>query len=235
MAVDRASVLQGLKDATPIIVAVLPFGAIVGLGAIEAGIPRLESVAMPYLVFAGASQLAAYRLIGLGSPVFVILATTGMINLRFAMYSAALARHFRDQPRWLRLIFASVMTDQGATVTLHRFATSPPRSKRDYYAGLALPLWLAWTTAAVLGVVLGASVPPSWQLDFAVPLVFLALLVASLRDRPAALAAAVGGVVAVALAGLPLQLGMMIASLLGIASGVLGEGSSRRAAAGERR
>jgi predicted branched-subunit amino acid permease len=40
---------------------------------------------------------------------------------------------------------------------------------------MGVPMWLTWSAATALGAALGAQVPASWQLDFAVPLMFLAL------------------------------------------------------------
>ncbi|MEJ2291379.1 MAG: AzlC family ABC transporter permease [Deinococcales bacterium] len=229
MTFERRSVALGLRDSLPIAVAVVPFGAIVGLGAVQVGLAKLQAILMPYLVFAGASQLAAYQLVSVGAPVLVILATTTMINLRFTMYSAALARYLTDLPRFWRFFIVFFTTDQGFVLALHRFeAEDPPASKRDYLLASWLPLWFTWTTSAAAGALLGATVPPSWHLDFAVPLVFLALLAAALRDRPKLLAAVVGGTAAVVLAGLPLNLGMLLGSLAGIAAGTLVEGGSRR-------
>lgn len=230
MTFDRHSVALGLRDGLPIAVAVVPFGAITGLAAVQAGLTKLQAVLMPYLVFAGASQLAAYQLVLVGAPVLVILATATMINLRFTMYSAALARYLSDAPRFWRYLLAYSMTDQGFVLAVHRFESDdPPANPRDYLLASWGPVWFVWTSSAVLGALLGTVVPPSWHLDFAVPLVFLALLASALRDRPAALAAAVGGTAAVVLAGLPLNLGMLLGSLAGIATGTLtsGRGSAR--------
>jgi hypothetical protein len=73
--------------------------------------------------------------------------------------------------------------------------------RRDYILGLGLPMWLVWTGATAIGAFAGAQVPPTWQLDFAVPLMFLALLIPSIRDRPGLVAALTGGGLALALAG----------------------------------
>ncbi len=70
----------------------------------------------------------------------------------------------------------------------------------------------------------GAGVPASWQLDFAVPLTFIALAIPTLKDRPTLVAAGVAGVVAVAGMGLPYNLGLPLAALVGIAVGLWIEG-----------
>lgn len=234
MNVDRRSVAMGLRDGLPLAVAVIPFGAITGLAAVQAGLDKLQAILMPYLVFAGASQLAAYQLIKVGAPVLVILATTTMINLRFTMYSASLSRYLGGVPRFWRFVAAFFITDQGFVLAVHRFESdAPPGSVLGYLAASWMPMWFLWTSSAVAGALLGAVVPPAWHLDFAVPLVFLALLAGALRGRPAVLAAAVGGALAVVLAGLPLNLGMLVGSLAGIFVGTLSGGRERRRAARE--
>jgi len=229
-----SSLAIGLRDGVPIALAVIPFGAIVGVGAVQVGLGKLQAVLMPYLVYAGASQLVAYQLVSVGAPVLIILVTTVMVNLRFTMYSAALARYLEAEPRRWRALIAFFMTDQGFVLAVHRFESrDPPASALGYLAASWLPMWFSWTSSAVAGVLLGKVVPPGWHLDFVVPLVFLSLLAGSLRDRPAVLAASAGGVLAVVLAGLPVNLGMLLGSLAGIAVGTLAGGRERQRVAGE--
>jgi len=174
-------------------------------------------------VFAGASQLAAFSLIGQEAGVAVILLTTFMVNVRMAMYSASLAPWLRPLSVPTRTGLAYLMTDQAYAFSILRFRREPGTPRRDYYLGVAAPLWLLWQVATALGAVAGAQVPPSWQLDFAIPLTFLALLAPAVRDRPGLLAAVVGGGLALALRGLPFNLGLVVGSLLGIAAGTVAE------------
>jgi predicted branched-subunit amino acid permease len=74
------------------------------------------------------------------------------------------------------------------------------------------------TTA--IGVLVGAAVPESWSLDFALPLTFLAILMPTLRHRPAVAAAAIAGLVAVAGFRWPYGTGLLSAMLAGMAVGV---------------
>jgi predicted branched-subunit amino acid permease len=63
-------------------------------------------------------------------------------------------------------------------------------------------------------------VPDAWGLDFAVPLVFLALLVPRLEDRPTTAAGLAAGVVALAGTGLPYELGLPVAAVVGVGVGL---------------
>ena len=72
----------------------------------------------------------------------------------------------------------------------------------------------------MVGVVLGAQIPESLGLGFAIPLVFLVLMVPLVRTRPGLVAGVVGGVVAVAAHGVPYSLGLVIGALSGVAAAV---------------
>jgi predicted branched-subunit amino acid permease len=99
-----------------------------------------------------------------------------------------------------------------------------PTDRRRYYLGAAGAIWAVWQAATLAGVVVGARIPDRWGVGFAVPLVFLALLVPDLTDRPRVVAALVGGSVAVAGAGWPLNLGLVGGALAGVVAGVAAEG-----------
>lgn len=204
---------------------VAPFGMITGVSAASVGIAAPDAIGMSALVFAGASQLAAIALIAQDASFWVILLTTLMINLRMAMYSASLAPWLAHLRPRARLGLSYLMTDQAYAFSILRYPREPndfPR--RDYYLGVATPLWALWLTATAAGALLGAQVPPAWQLDFAIPLTFLALLAPAVRDRPSLLAALTGGALAVMLDGLPFNLGLVIGALSGIAAGTVAEG-----------
>jgi predicted branched-subunit amino acid permease len=75
--------------------------------------------------------------------------------------------------------------------------------------GTGLALWSGWQGSTALGITLGPRIPDTWQLDFALPLTFVARLIPSLRDRPGLAAALCGAVLAVFLDGLPYRLGLI--------------------------
>ena len=109
-------------------------------------------------------------------------------------------------------------------MTSHRFPdpkTAP--SVLPYYFGAGLGLWTTWQITTTLGMVLGAAIPSSWSLEFAIPLTFMALLVLAIRDKPGLVAAIVGGFVAVAAFALPYNLGLLVGACAGVAAGVISE------------
>ncbi len=216
----RDSFLEGARAVAPVLLGVIPFGLVAGATAVDVGLSGLQAVGLSVLVFAGASQLAAIELLGGDAPLAVVVATALVINLRMLMYSASIAPYFQEiATRW-RAVLAYLLTDQAYALSVTRFGDDRPVRRRWYYLGAALLLWGVWQVCTVLGVLVGARVPDSLPLGFAVPLTFLALLVPAVTDRASAAAAAVGGTGAVVGAGLPLNLGLIAGAVVGILAGL---------------
>lgn len=215
---NTADLRQGIRDMAPLVLGIAPFGLVAGIAAVEAGLSPVQAVGLSVVVFAGASQLAALELLGVDAPLAVVVVTAVVINLRMVMYSASIAPYFREfAARW-KAPFAYILTDQAYALSIARFRRSDP-DRRAYYLGVAVTLWVVWQIATVAGVVVGTGVPDAWGLEFAVPLVFLALLVPAMEDRTTSMAAAVGGAVALATGGLALNLGLLVGATAGVAAG----------------
>ncbi|GAB3696766.1 AzlC family ABC transporter permease [Halorubrum pallidum] len=215
--------LAGVRDVSPLMLGIVPFALVAGIAAVDAGLGLAEAMGMSVIVFAGASQLAALDLIGSGAPLAVVIGTAVVINLRMVMYSASIAPHFARYARRTRAFLAYLLTDQAYALSVAEFGENDERSRSRYYLGAAASLWVVWQIGTIVGVVVGAGVPDAWGLTFAVPLVFLALLVPAMKDRPTTAAGAAGGAVAVVAAGLPLNLGLLAGAVTGIVAGLLTE------------
>lgn len=206
----------------PITLGVIPFGLISGIVAIGAGLSAPEALGMAVLVFAGSSQLVALQLLAATAPWLLIVGTTLIVNFRFTMYSASLATYFRTLPRRWRWLLAYLLTDQAYAVSITRFSDQPDMPhKHWFHLGGSLTMWLTWQLATLVGIFVGAQIPASWGLSFAVPLTFLALAVPAIRSRASVVTATVAVLVAVATAFLPYKIGLLAAAALGIAAGVL--------------
>ncbi|MCX6067700.1 MAG: AzlC family ABC transporter permease [Chloroflexi bacterium] len=214
---------SGVRAAGPILLGVIPFALISGVAAVNVGLTPLESIGMSVIVFAGASQLAVFQLLSTGTPWIIMVLTTWIINLRFSMYSATLAPYLQNLPVQQKAPLAYMLSDQAFGISMSHFAKGQPVNHRWFYFGTAITIWVAWQISAITGSLLGTLVPASWGFDFAFPLSFMALMFASLRDRPTVMAALVGGSIAVLGKTLPYNLGLVLAALLGIAAGMLAE------------
>lgn len=208
-----------LVDTSPLFLGIVPFGVIAGVAAVANELDGLHAVGLSVLVFAGAAQLAAIDLLGAGAGIAVVVGTVLVINARMAMYSAALAPHYRGERLGVRAAQAYVLTDQAFALSVTRINRGHTDHQVAYYFTAAFSLWVVWQLSTIGGVAAGAGIPDSWSLDFAVPLVFLALLVPAVSDRATAAAAVVGGLVAVAAGGLPHNLGLLTGAGAGILAG----------------
>lgn len=228
MSSRRGSFEAGARAVAPVLVGVIPFGLVAGAAAVRAGLTGLQAVGLSVIVFAGASQLAAIELFGQDAHIAVVVVTALVINLRMTMYSASLAPHFRGLSTRLRAGLAYLLTDQAYALSITRFRAEEAVDRVWYYLGAATPLWVVWLVCTIIGVVVGARVPDSLPLEFAIPLTFLALLVPTISDSPSALAATIGGTVATVGADLPLNLGLITGAVVGVAVGLVVETGWKR-------
>ncbi|WP_136717591.1 AzlC family ABC transporter permease [Halorientalis salina] len=220
---NSADFRRGVRDVSPLLLGVAPFGLVAGIAAVNAGLDLSQALGMSVVVFAGASQLAALDLLGSDAPLAVVVVTAVVINLRMVMYSASIAPYLRDlSARWKGGL-AYLLTDQAYALSIASYRSERSVDRKSYYLGVAATLWAVWQLATVAGVVLGTGVPDAWGLEFAVPLVFLALLVPAMEDGPTVVAALVSGTVAVAGAGLPLNLGLLVGASVAIPIGLVAE------------
>ena len=86
-----------------------------------------------------------------------------------------------------------------------------------------------WQLSTALGIAFGARIPPEWDIDFAVPLTFIALLTLLVKERAGQAAALVAALAVLALAALPYRLGLVLAIVLGLLAGAAARrGEGRR-------
>ncbi len=226
----RDQFLAGIRAELPILLGGFPFGMIFGAVAVAGGMPMAMAQAMSTVIFAGSAQFIAAQLMNVGTPIFVLLLTTLVVNLRHMLYSASLAPYTRHLPLRWKMGLAYLLTDEAYAVTIIHYnkPDTPPATRHWFFLGAGLALWLEWQVSTALGILLGARIPASWSLDFALPLTFMGLVIPTLRDRPHVAAALSAGVVAVVTAAWPYKLGLMAAAITGIAVGALLEARGRR-------
>ena len=221
MAISR-DFWQGVRDGMPFILVILPFGAVFGVVATEAGLNVAQVMGFSILVIAGAAQFVAVQMMVDNAPVLIVLAASLAVNLRMAMYSASLAPHLGALPWWKRGVLSYVMVDQGYAAAILKYDTTPdmtPDAKLRYFLGVVVPLVPVWYLSTWGGAVLGAAFPAGLPIDFAVPITFLALIVPMLRSL-AHVAAAMTSVIGVLVfTFLPFNLGLLVAALFAMMAG----------------
>ncbi|MCP5145814.1 MAG: AzlC family ABC transporter permease [Gammaproteobacteria bacterium] len=214
--------LRGMRASTPLLLVIGPFGLLFGVAGTQAGLNIAEVLGFTVLVIAGASQFTAVQLLADQAPTIIALVTALAVNLRMAMYSAALTAHFGSVPLWIRLIAAYGMVDQAYALSVVEFERRPaltPMDKAAFYIGSFLTLAPCWYLSALAGVLFGNTIPASLSLDFAMPVTFIALVAPALRSLPHTVAALVSVTLALLLVDIPYSLGLLVAAIAAMCAG----------------
>ncbi len=217
---------DGVRDTLIMVPSYLPFAIVCGVACVNAGLHVSASLAMGGLVFGGSSQAVSAQLLQGASSLWVAVLSGLVVNLRMVVYSAALAPRVRHLSTPKRMLAAAFLVDNVFAFMQTRAEKNPQESNDvllAYYAGMVAVIWPAWLVFCAFGVLAGNVIPSSWQLDFAIPLAFIATLATTVRSLPLAASAVTAAVAGVALFALPLKLGMIAACLLGLLAGLITE------------
>ncbi len=232
----RAEFWGGAKATIPMVIGGIPFGIIFGALAITSGLSASAAMAMSLLVYAGSAQFVGVGLVAGGASLPVIWLTTFVVNVRHALYSTSLAPYVKHLPqRWV-LPLAFWLTDETYLVVIKHYEEPDPSPYRHYYYfGSAIFMYASWQLSTLVGVMFGSAVPDParWGLDFAMSATFIAMLIPSIKNRPSLAAVLTASIVAVTAQGLPNQLWLILATLCGVAAGVIAERYSGKKAAPE--
>ena len=220
------SFFRGAFDSLPFMLVAGPFGMLFGVLATEAGLNLFETMAFSAAVFAGAAQFTALQLMQEQAPILIVLLSALAVNMRVAMYSAALTPYLGSAPLWQRGFAAYVLVDQSYALSLAKFEAEPAMTvpnRMAYYFGTGSVITPLWMVASFIGAVLGAAIPPSAGLDFALPIAFIAMIGPMLRTPAHVVAALVACTVAIPAAWLPFNLGLIVAGVAGMLAGAQAE------------
>ena len=148
-AVDRRAAFRaGQLAILPSLPGTAAWGLICGVAMVKGGLATTWAIVLSLLVYAASAQLAALPLIVAGAPLWVIVATGFITNLRFVIYSAALRPYFAHEPAGKRAAVGFFMTDFTFTLFMRRAqeGTLPElRARAGLPAGSVEEVFLALT------------------------------------------------------------------------------------------
>jgi len=213
---------RGLRAALPFLLVVLPFGALFGVVATEAGLDLAQVMGFSIVVIAGAAQFTALQLMQEQAPAVIVLASALAVNLRMAMYAASLAPHLGHAPGWQRILIAYFNVDATYALSHLEYETRKPMTLREkvaYFMGTATVICLPWYVVTWVGAVLGQAIPPGIPIDFAIPIAFISFFAPALRTLAHVAAAAAAVILAISLQWVPHNLWILIAGAGGMMVG----------------
>ena len=219
---SRSAFWRGFRDCSPFILVVAPFGLLFGAISAEAGLNLLETVSMSLLVLAGAAQFTALSLLQEQAPTIIAIVAALAVNLRMALYSAALVPHIGSTRLLHRALAAYFLVDQvfaAAAGPFERDADLTPARKLAFIFGAAASIMPFWFGSSLLGFVVGESIPARYSLDFAIPICFIAITAPMMRSLPHLVAALTSITVALACYWMPYYLWLLVAALAAMLAG----------------
>ncbi|MEO0402434.1 MAG: AzlC family ABC transporter permease [Pseudomonadota bacterium] len=228
----KSAYLAGLRDGAPFMVVAGPFAALFGVLASEAGLSVFEVMSFSFVVIAGAAQFTALQLMQDQAPTLIVLISALAVNLRVAMYSAALTPYLGGAPLWQRIFAAYLLVDQSYALSHAKFDAEPALTvaqRMAYYFGTCTLVMIVWFGCSYLGAALGTSLPEDIPLDFALPIAFLSMVAPMMRTLPHLIAAFVAIVVSLLAVSIPYSLGLIVAGMAGMMAGAEAERRLNRA------
>ena len=220
----RSEFFAGCRGMIPLVVGAIPFGII--FGTLSNDLSWGATLAMSAFVFAGSAQFITLGLLAAGTTFPLIILTTFVVNLRHLLYAVSLVPYLQRSPPLWKLLLGFWLTDEAFMVAIVRYhqADSSPY-KHWYHLGAATFMYANWQLCTLIGLTMGQLIPNvrSWGLDFAMAVTFIGMVIPYLINRPMFVAVFVAGISSLFTHALPHQLGLIVASLLGIAAGVLCE------------
>ncbi len=219
-------VRRGMIDALPLFIPAIPFALVLGVAILQSGILPFVGWSSSWVMYGGASQLTLITLLGDGAAAAAAITAALIVNARHLMYSAAMAPVFQQQPAWFRWVGSYFLIDQVFALSILR-TRLPPEEFRAYYLSTGITFWLLWLAATAAGLFVGPIVPAEWELGFAIPVMFTALVVLGIDRWPKLVAALVAATVAWLGAELPHRSGLLLGALAGMLAGICCEGIKR--------
>jgi len=179
---ERSAILRsGAVAAWPICLGYIPIGLALGVLARQAGFSPLDIGLMSIFVFAGSAQFIAVAMISQGATPTALILTTLIVNFRHLLMSSSLVVHLRGTSRKFQLLFGYGITDESFAINTIRF-----RGEWDPWRALALNQIAnaTWIISTIIGAIAGSLIPAgAFGIDFALPAMFIALLVLQLQNR----------------------------------------------------
>ena len=209
--------LKGIKDVSPLMIPVVPFGIIFGVLAIELGFNGYTTMGMSIIIFGGASQIIFLQLFSAGASSLIILSSVGAVNSRHLLYGVVLSEHLSDLKLSWKIIISYFLVDQAFAVSNSYLKKNNDKNKYFHLFGAGVTCWTIWQITTFIGIILGSVIPDKLGLTFAIPLTFLALLVNDFRKLVNVIVILVSGIIAtLGYQIIPFKAYVIVASLSGL-------------------
>ena len=226
---NQANLANIFSSAIPVVMGYLPVGFAYGVLGVNAGISSQNIIIMSLIVFAGSAQLMATGFFAQGLNPFSIILTTLIVNLRHLLMSASLSTHMKKWNKVQVAGFCYELTDETFAVHSLRFAEGNTSALTAMSINVICQS--SWIIGTILGVLAGnliTDVKP-FALDYALPAMFIALLLLQVHSKRHAIVALLGGFLSLLIWGIGItQWNVIIATVIGATLGAILETGEKR-------
>jgi 4-azaleucine resistance transporter AzlC len=163
----------------PIIFGYFSASVAFGLLARNTGLGIFETQSFSLFTYTGAAQFMALNLLSAGASGPQIVISYGLLNLRYLLMSAAVAKKVDFTRFFQRPVLAFGVTDENFAVTTGNRENVTPA----YQAAVEIGPWTAWNAGTLAGWLFGSILPDSLSAAMVSSLyaLFMALLLPDLK------------------------------------------------------
>ena len=213
---------QGILEELPLQLGVFPFGIIYGIMAIESGLTPMQAFLMSSIIFGGASQIAFVKLISNTTPFGVLVTTVGAINSRHFLYSISMMEFLKNLSIKWRIVLAYLLTDEAYAISIRRFINEPNTSFLHFHLlGTGITLFFSWQISTLIGVLLGGDLPQFLDLQFIIPLTFIAIIIPMIKSISTFLVVIASAFSGLILKSLDINFWIIVSGMIGVLVGIV--------------
>ena len=213
---------NGCLQEIPLQLGVFPFGIAYGILGIEVGLTNIQTYLLSIIIFAGVSQIVFAQLFSTFTPCFMIVGTIGIVNLRHILYGVSLSSYLKKLSLKWRVILSYLITDEAFAISYKRFSEEKKTKYMHFHLlGSGITLWISWQISTLIGIFIGPSIPISLNLEYVIPLSFIAIVVVSINTKIKLIVFIMSALFSILLRDLPWNLWIITSALISIIIGVL--------------
>ena len=213
---------NGCLQEIPLQLGVFPFGIAYGILGIEVGLTNIQTYLLSIIIFAGVSQIVFAQLFSTFTPSFIIVGTIGIVNLRHILYGVSLSSYLKKLSLKWRVILSYLITDEAFAISYKRFSEEKKTKYMHFHLlGSGITLWISWQISTLIGIFIGPSIPNSLNLEYVIPLSFIAIVVVSINTKIKLIIFIMSALLSILLRDLPWNLWIITSALISIIIGVL--------------
>ena len=220
---------RGAIRVLPLLTGIAPFGFAVGAAGSASDLSPAAAWSSAILVYGGSIQLVVLQLVESGAAPAVVAVAALLAAVPRCLFAVTIAPAWRGTSRSARALASYLLVEPVYAVSVTE-STGPnsPRLDRALYLGAGVTVLATWLVVTGLGAIIGGGLPNALGLELVVPVMMLGLAFGSERTPSAWLSAVVAGILSLALSGLPLRIGFVVAVAAGVAVSLLPERVAER-------